>query len=261
MCVAKPKNVKMLTLQQIKNSLRYAADFSVVYNQNSYNFVRTNICSVEQYEQFINQNNITFKNAMLYKFRKNYNYYSNNESKSYNYPLFINSNYDKMIHSISTDSAIVFHDKIIGFENNQIENEKQFCKYASAFDRLTNNKIFKLSLGDNLAAILNNDGSIQLYGNEKSKKWEIVDGIYFSDNDYKYSGYNYYNNSNMNGYYNDDYYNDYYGYENNYYQNNNSTHTLVCDKCFKKTDTLWLQNGFQICDKCKQNKLKHSCIY
>ena len=52
---------------------------------------------------------------MLYKFRKNYNYYSNNESKSYNYPLFINSNYDKMIHSIlSSDSPDKTIHKFVG---------------------------------------------------------------------------------------------------------------------------------------------------
>lgn len=235
LCIAKMAGEKLPTDEQLENCFQYCDSFSFAYNKNNRIYIHRNIKDLKKYHKIIKKYNVDENCGMIFKFASIS--YNNNEKNVQ--PLIICDNYELMEQQNTKKSVIVFHEDIDGFENNEICSEKQFCKNLSHFDRKKNIDLFELSVADNLVAILNPNGSIELYGLEKYDKWEKVGRIFFSDNDYKIASYSYSNTKYNN-----------YDWETNY------NCLLPCECCFKYSTSLTYSRGLMVCDQCFKNREK-----
>lgn len=234
-CIAKFKNEKMPSETIINNCLSYTKSFGFAYNKNNKIFIHRNILQFEQYNKIIEKENINEGNAIIYKFSCYYN-----DEQTYQ-PLILCDNYNSIKNkTITNKSVAVFYENIQGFETyDSISSQMQFCKIASKFNRYNHSQLFELALGDNLSAILNKNGQIELYGLNRNDKWQLDNGIYYSNSDYKTI-------IKQNQYYNS---NNYYD---RYYSSLNYTDSLVCDICFKKVNSLYIEQQKMVCSQCKK---------
>lgn len=237
----KEKGIDLPQNNSIVNCLKYAKDFSVSFARNNKITIVKNITDIKEYEKVINNYNLNKNDSILLTFNK---YTDLNIGKM---PIIIDNSDNEYKDDIivTTNSVMATKEDVLGVKDEEVAR-KEFVKYLSMFNRLKHQEFTKLVFGDNLVAILNADGSFEKYGleNNSNKKWiKSESGILYNDDDFQNR--TYYNYHNTCGYYHNSYseYDDYY-YDD--YRNKQYT----CEKCNKKTNSVFLFETNFICVEC-----------
>lgn len=178
---------------------------NVVFNKEGFNYIFKFISNYKNLMEILNDYSVNVEDSLMIKIFNSYN--SENEN---NQPLIITDDYKEMIQKeiVTEKSVIIFHKDPSGINNipKNVTKEMFFAKMLYKYNYNNNYELFNLAIGDNKAAIIDNDGSISLWCANKIKNWETSNGVFFSDDDYKYA--TSYSQTNYNSYYGSEYYDD-----------------------------------------------------
>lgn len=246
-CIVKRQGIEFPKRLSIENSLKYNKKLNIAFNKNGLNYVIRKISDYKDFIKLIEDYNITTEDSFIVKIYDAYN--SDNEK---NQPLVITDNYEEMVREdIFTDKPlIIFHKDPSGINNipKNISKEMFFTNMLSRFNYFKNKELFNLAVGDNKAAILYSNGTIDTWCCSKTKGWEENDGILFSDDDYKYSSG--YSRTTYGGGWEDEEY--------DYYNNYNSKY---CTKCHQYSANVIYVGNKPYCPKCYETTNKKFICY
>lgn len=246
----KKENIKLPDDQSIDNCFTYTKSISFAFARNHQIHIVYDLTTLEDYKFAIKELKVADENPLLLYFT------SYSEHKLGKMPLVIDENFkinDEEDEYTTNASVLAVKEEIDGIDTNNIA-KYNFIKSLKNFNRNKYSDIMKLVFGDNLAVILNPNGTYEIYGLELSatKKWvHSSSGIIYSDDDFKtktYNNYSYNYNQNANSCYDDE-----YSAYAEYYDNNVSRYT--CEKCKTKVSSVFITNGMEVCTNC-YNKMK-----
>lgn len=248
-CIVKKQGIEIPTKLSIENCLKYNNKLNIAFNKDGLNYIVREISNYKELIKLISDYDITSEDSFIIKVYSAYN--SENEK---NQPLIITDDYKEMTcKDVTEKSVIIFHKDPSGINNipKDISKEMFFTNMLSRYNYFKNKEMFNLAVGDNKAAILYSDGTIDTWCCSKTKGWEENDGILFSDDDYKYSSG--YSRTTYGGGWEDEEY--------NYYNNYNNYNSKYCTKCNQYSATTIYVGNKPYCSKCYKTTNKKFICY